>query len=810
MTNLEVEQFLTNSGKTTDIEFLEMGKEKNDLIESAKKRGILIEGSRDLGIIKTIYAFTNKPNANKAILPSKEFQKKLPQIVGKPMNVGHIRDLIVGFYIDYKYILKENKAIAYAVFFKSIYPDIWKKAKLFRSRKKLSSSFEIWSPEEKRKYFKNGTYELHQMEMAGGALIFEEHGVEPAFKDAKVLEIAKKDVANCVAEECLVCASKYKSEEILMADKDYFMEEVKKNIKKLNEERKAKEQPKKVEPKKEVKVEEKKVEPKVEDKKPEVKVEKKVEPKKVEPKPEEKKAEPQTSKIKCSNCSEEIDYNGVDVRIKCPKCFAILNKEGVMQYPPQIKDFKVLCPSCKSSNWLILSRNEKEAKLRCETCAKECKVDFVQTNINTKELLDKFSFVYTGTASCPQCHKRIAISGVSNLKNRTIKCPKCNIEFSFDINQEAYKKISKIEEIKIDKIEKSAKTEKGGKEMDCKLELSKFHRYVENFEDFEKSLPKDYVKINGYIEPDRPEADLIVSARLTTEQRNALPDSDFAVVVRVKNKRTGKMRKIRMFPIHDKTHVRNALARLGQPAPQATLKKLGVSIEVTRKKILRKARQLKMTQLLERYKNASKVKPKKVKKVEPKKAEKFDCSCVKCGHKVTSTEHCVNLKCPKCGGQMRRASRPGNGKPEEKKKAKKKVDKAETQKRDLILYALEDKIVKYASGIRKLASKIRSTNKELKTAKVEKEDKIKFYKENAKKIHGRRIELGDFAKDLSDEDIVNNDKYEKAQLEKQLSEAKTIETATENVGDKVTKVDGYAKIRKEINKNAFPKVKGQE
>ena len=121
MTNLEVEQFLTNSGKTVDIEFLEVGKEKNDLIESAKKRGILIEGSRDLGVIKTVYAFINKANANGAILPSKEFQKKLPQIVGKPMNVGHIRDLIVGFYIDYKYILKENKAIAYAVFFKSIY-----------------------------------------------------------------------------------------------------------------------------------------------------------------------------------------------------------------------------------------------------------------------------------------------------------------------------------------------------------------------------------------------------------------------------------------------------------------------------------------------------------------------------------------------------------------------------------------------------------------------------------------------------------------------------------------------------------------
>lgn len=744
MTNVEVEQFLTNSGKTTDIEFLEVGKEKNDLIESAKKRGILIEGSRDLGIIKTVYAFTNKANSNGAILPSKEFQIKLPQIVGKPMNVGHIRDLIVGFYVDYKYILKENKAIAYAVFFKSIYPDIWTKAKLFRSRKKLSSSFEIWSPDNKRKYLADGSYELHQMEMAGGALIFEEHGELPAFKDAKVLEIAKKNIATQVAKEHLVCASKYKTGEILMADKNYFMDNVKENVKKLQEEKKVKE-----EPKKEVKVVEKKEE-----------LEKKVEVK-VEPKPEPKKEEQKVveiGKIACSNCSETIDYNGIDVRIKCPKCFAILNKEGTMQYPPQIRDFQVSCPSCKVGNWLILSRNEKEAKLRCESCAKEYKVDFFQTDINTKELLNKFSFVYTGSASCPQCHKQIAISGVSNLENRTIKCPKCKIEFAFNITHKAYKKVSKIEEIKIDKIEKSAKTEKGGKEMDYKLELSKFHRYVdvEKFEDFEKSLPKDYDESkDGSVIPES--AAIEQSARLTTKQRNALPDSDFAVVVRVKNKKTGKMRKIRMFPIHDEAHVRNALARLGQPASQATLKKLGVSIESVKNKIMKRARKLNM-KLAESKKIT--VEPKKIKKVEVKKTEP----------KVEKSKDTIS----------------------------------ETQKQDLKLHALEDKLVKYAVGIRKLVSKVRSAKKDLVIVKSDKEKKVKFYKENAKKIYDRQKELGNFAKDLSDEDIINDDKYEKAQLKKQVDEGKKIETASETVGDKNTKKDEYAKIRKEIDKNAFP------
>ena len=40
---------------------------------------------------------------------------------------------------------------------------------------------------------------------------------------------------------------------------------------------------------------------------------------------------------------------------------------------------------------------------------------------------------------------------------------------------------------------------------------------------------------------------------------------------------------------------------------------------------------------------------------------KYNCECIKCGHKMTSDKHCADLKCPKCGGQMRRAERPGPG-----------------------------------------------------------------------------------------------------------------------------------------------------
>jgi len=47
---------------------------------------------------------------------------------------------------------------------------------------------------------------------------------------------------------------------------------------------------------------------------------------------------------------------------------------------------------------------------------------------------------------------------------------------------------------------------------------------------------------------------------------------------------------------------------------------------------------------------------------EPAPAEQYECECVDCGHAITTEEHCKDLKCEKCGGQMRRKERPGPGK----------------------------------------------------------------------------------------------------------------------------------------------------
>jgi len=46
---------------------------------------------------------------------------------------------------------------------------------------------------------------------------------------------------------------------------------------------------------------------------------------------------------------------------------------------------------------------------------------------------------------------------------------------------------------------------------------------------------------------------------------------------------------------------------------------------------------------------------------DAEKATKYKCECIDCGHKMTSEKHCNDLKCSKCGGQMRRQERPGPG-----------------------------------------------------------------------------------------------------------------------------------------------------
>lgn len=685
ITNLEVQEFLCDFEDRSEISILEEGQEKSELQKMAETKGMRIKDSRDLAVFKTIYAFTDKANSNGAILPKKELLRVLPQIIGKPININHSRRLVVGHYIDYKYLQKENKVIAYGVFYKSNFGDEWTRAQELFKQKKLSSSFEIWSPEGKRENLGSGNYKLHQMEIAGGALIYEDKNNEPAFKNAKVLSMAKKTK---VPE--LVYASKYREDEIITSNGNYFKESVERNHKKLQEEK-------------------------------------------------EKLVQPQVLKIKCSNCQEEQEHTGLSVKIKCTKCSAIIDQKGVMQYPPQVMDFKMLCPSCRTGSWLILSKQDDKAKVRCSQCLKEYEIAF--EIIKSKDILNHFHFVYTGAVSCYQCNSSVNISGTSVLTSRLLKCPKCGLEFTFDITRERYKKISKINEI-----EKIAKASKGGNKMEYVLELSKYHRYVDDMAKLDKAISEVY-------EEDYKE----IAKKLTHQERLALPDKSFAMVVKIKDKATGKMKKVRMFLIHDEVHVKNELSRLERPVIKATLEKLGVSMDKVRAKILSRAKQLKMDSSLE-----------KQKAIEPKKVE------------VKEVEKVV----PK----VEKKTVSEKAKAEEKAKASK-----------------PDTIAK--EEIETLNLKVASLEQDIAKMKKETTERIDFYKSNAKKIYERRAEVDEeFLKDLSDEDILNDDKFEKAKLEKEISLLKaSSEQGTDLVGTKPKNNDYYRENRKKIDDVAFPK-----
>lgn len=77
----------------------------------------------------------------------------------------------------------------------------------------------------------------------------------------------------------------------------------------------------------------------------------------------------------------------------------------------------------------------------------------------------------------------------------------------------------------------------------------------------------DFASLSAYL---REATSLLRSKRLTYEERQNLKDSDFALIQTVEDKRTGKKRKIRRFPIHDEAHRKNAWSRVPQEKTDLT------------------------------------------------------------------------------------------------------------------------------------------------------------------------------------------------------------------------------------------------
>lgn len=45
----------------------------------------------------------------------------------------------------------------------------------------------------------------------------------------------------------------------------------------------------------------------------------------------------------------------------------------------------------------------------------------------------------------------------------------------------------------------------------------------------------------------------------------------------------------------------------------------------------------------------------------PEESQSFSCECLDCNYQMESDKHCRDIKCPECGGEMRRSERPGIG-----------------------------------------------------------------------------------------------------------------------------------------------------
>ena len=748
LTSSMVGEFLKNFEANATFEIIEGAKEKNEIIKIAKAKGIDLKKNKDLLGFKCIYAFADRPNANLDYLPEKALLKALPSIIGKPVNISHDRRYVVGHILDYRYQQKEKQVMAFGVVYSSCFEDEAKMLKKDFADKKLTVSFEIFSPEKKRKLRSDGVTELFDMTMAGMALL--PRDTDPAFGGANVLAIARKKMDTT---KDLVYASKYKKEDIIIAD--HFKDEVEKNLQKLKEDDAKTEQWNEL-----AEMTKKPVE------KPKEEI--------TEPIKEEVPKEPEVivnPKIKCSNCEEEFEIIAGQINYKCPKCFAILDTKGIMKYPPQIKNFRMACPACRMNNWLILGNEENKTKIKClnESCNKTYEVAFKVEKSN--ELLDKMKFIYINSASCLQCGKNIPISTTSHVKNIELTCPKCGLSFIYDITKgKKDRQITKITEIIEDE-----SSEKGGDEKVKKpdeKEKEEVKETVKPKEEVKVEVPKEEVKetVKEEVVEPKPEEPK-VKASIETPAQSSEETTELA------------------------TEIADEDITITDNAPVKSY------VDIIRAENL---------EIAERGKG-------KGKGGKPQGDGGADkCVCSKCGYEASHAKGkpCTEVKCPKCGTALAGKNKAAKKIKKPKKSAvRRAVKKILTLKKEIKTAKLEkqEKEDKLKTAIKKVASQLIKANAEIKKIKLEADEKIVFYKVNAKEILKRREALGeDGSKDLSDKDILNDDKFESASLRKEnvlLKASK--ETADDIVGEK-NEEEGNDEIKdlsKVITAKAFPKKK---
>lgn len=712
------------------IEFLEEGKDDEELSRIGKKRGLELP-SPDLAIFKCIYALVDIENKNRCTLPLEEVDKALQTLIGKAIDIDHYRKKTVGHWIDSERIKQE--IISYGAFWKNNFPDEYDIAKKRMIDGELKVSFEAFGD---RRYKDDISYDLLDIHFAGGALLDKE---KPAFDRARVLEFAK------VMEKGIP---------------SYF-------------------------------------------------------------------ERAQTFNCECIKCGNKITTDKHCADLKCPKCGGQMRRaerpgpgQGSEEMDEYVEELakkenitdKELGKLPKEVTDCVKKKTKAGSSVveAVKSCWKEYKSKGYDSGWFKLEELSEFARFYLsdlqgiirllGEVDCLSCKEKgmIDLLNIDFENNKTkIKCINCGAIMSVDLTPKPKlvkkgRKIKKITQDKPvlgqDKMQLKDILNELGKESDELIDA-----ILEKFEETDEELEMALAEI---LEGE-------VAKKMTYQQRKALPDSSFAVVKTIKGPRGP--RKIRMYPIHDKAHVRNALARLGQPKAQATLKRLGVSIESVRKKILRRARELKMTSLLERYKKGSvdEVLQEIAKPVLERELSEVELKSIT--DKLDNKEEITENELKTMIGDIKKVA----------DEAKKKADADAKKKAD------EDAKKKADEDAKKKAKE--TANKDLEDLKKklkDAEDKVAGYEkaERDAKIKSRRDELGDFAKDVKDEELLDDEKFENLKIKKENARLKdVVKKAKEDgkiteedikgleIGSTDKDVDDEIKAKaKRVNEIAFP------
>jgi hypothetical protein len=208
-----IAEALLEIAKKSTTEFIEDSKVDKELIDAAKKIGIVVP-SPDLSIFKTTYCEIDKVNLNGVILPHKAVEEGLPTLIGKNCNWEHDGSgFVCGYTIDAK--IKDDKIETINVIFKSLFPDQAEELKEKVKSGEAAVSFEIWNkdPETGKsvvKELKNGFKEISPIIFHGtGVLLIH----KPACPTAKIFKLVAKNLTEAaekvmhrVFEEDLVFA----------------------------------------------------------------------------------------------------------------------------------------------------------------------------------------------------------------------------------------------------------------------------------------------------------------------------------------------------------------------------------------------------------------------------------------------------------------------------------------------------------------------------------------------------------------------------------------------------------------------------